>query len=179
MRLRRLDLTRYGKFTGHCVDFGEHVPGAPDLHVIYGPNEAGKSTLFAAWLDLLYGIGMQSPFNFLHSYSTMRLGGALELSSGVREFMRIKRSQNSLLDAHEQPVGENAILAELGGIDRDAYRTMFSLDDDSLEEGGESILKARGDLGGSVAKNPVMGERALVIFGEISDERFQVAPLSG
>lgn len=33
--------------------------------------------------------------------------------------------------------------------------------------------------GGSVAKNPVMGERALVIFGEISDERFQVAPLSG
>lgn len=32
---------------------------------------------------------------------------------------------------------------------------------------------------GSVAKNPVMGERALVIFGEISDERFQVAPLSG
>ena len=35
------------------------------------------------------------------------------------------------------------------------------------------------DSEGSVAKNPVMGERALVIFGEISDERFQVAPLSG
>ncbi len=147
MRLNRLDLTRYGKFTDHCVDFGEHVPGAPDLHVVYGPNEAGKSTLFAAWLDLLYGIGMQSPFNFLHPYSTMRIGGALEFSSGVREFVRIKRPQNSLLDAHDQSVGENAILGELGGIDREAYRTMFSLDDDSLEEGGESILKARGDLG--------------------------------
>ena len=36
-----------------------------------------------------------------------------------------------------------------------------------------------GIFAGSVAKNPVMGERALVIFGEISDERFQVAPLSG
>lgn len=147
MRLRRLDLTRYGKFTDHCVDFGEPVPGAPDLHVVYGPNEAGKSTLFAAWLDLLYGIGMQSPFNFLHSYTTMRIGGVLELSSGVREFVRIKRPQNSLLNAHEQPVGEIAILGELGGIDREAYRTMFSLDDDTLEEGGESILKARGDLG--------------------------------
>jgi uncharacterized protein YhaN len=147
MRLKRLDLTRYGKFTDHRVDFGEHLPGAPDLHVVYGPNEAGKSTLFAAWLDLLYGIGMQSPFNFQHSYSTMRVGGMLELASGIREFVRIKRPQNSLLDAHEQPVGENAILGELGGIDRPAYRTMFSLDDESLEEGGESILKAKGDLG--------------------------------
>lgn len=147
MRLRRLDLTRYGKFTDHCVDFGERVPRAPDLHVVYGPNEAGKSTLFAAWLDLLYGIGMQSTFAFLHPYSAMRIGGVLDLSSGVREFVRIKRPQNSLLDAHEQPVGENAILGELGGIDREAYRTMFSLDDDTLEEGGESILKARGDLG--------------------------------
>ena len=147
MRLQRLDLTRYGKFTGHSMDFGEPRPGAPDLHIVYGPNEAGKSTLFAAWLDLLYGIGAQTPFNFLHSYATMRIGGALALSGGVREFMRIKRPQNSLLDAHEQPVGDNAILGELGGIDRDAYRTMFSLDDDSLEEGGESILRAKGDLG--------------------------------
>lgn len=147
MRLKRLDLTRYGKFTDYNVDFGESVPGTPDLHVIYGLNEAGKSTLFAAWLDFLYGIETQSPFNFLHSYSTMRIGAALELSSGVREFVRIKRPQNSILDAHEQPVAENAILGELGGIDREAYRTMFSLDDDTLEKGGESILKARGDLG--------------------------------
>ncbi|MDE1172738.1 MAG: AAA family ATPase [Parvibaculaceae bacterium] len=147
MRLKRLDLTRYGKFTDHHVDFGEPVAGAPDLHIVYGPNEAGKSTLFAAWLDLLYGIGMQSPFNFLHPYSSMRIGGALEFSGGAREFARIKRPQNSLLDAHDQAIGENAILGELGGIDREAYRTMFSLDDDSLEEGGESILKARGDLG--------------------------------
>ncbi|EQB15124.1 AAA family ATPase [Sphingobium lactosutens] len=147
MRLRRLDLTRYGKFTDHRVDFGEGTPGTPDLHVIYGPNEAGKSTLFAAWLDLLYGIGMQSPFNFMHPYSTMRIGGALEFAGGVREFVRVKRAQNSLLDAHEQPVADSAILAELGGIDREAYRTMFSLDDDTLEEGGESILKAKGELG--------------------------------
>lgn len=41
------------------------------------------------------------------------------------------------------------------------------------------VLMAFSSKYGSVAKNPVMGERALVIFGEISDERFQVAPLSG
>lgn len=56
MRLRRLDLTRYGCFTDFRVDFGERVPSVPDLHVIYGANESGKSTLLAAFLDLLYKI---------------------------------------------------------------------------------------------------------------------------
>ncbi|HEY1944816.1 MAG TPA: AAA family ATPase [Roseiarcus sp.] len=147
MRLKRLDLTRYGKFTDRVVDFGDAEAGAPDLHVVYGPNEAGKSTLFAAWLDLLYAIPLQSPYGFLHPYPTMRIGAAIALRDGPREFVRIKRPQNSLLDLHGQSLADNAILAELGGIDRDAYRTMFSLDDETLEKGGEAILKAQGDLG--------------------------------
>jgi len=147
MRLRRLNLTRYGKFTDGCVDFGEHAPGEADLHLIYGPNEAGKSTLFAAWLDLLYGIPPRSPYNFLHEHKTMRIGAAVDLVGSVRDFIRVKRPQNSLLDGAGQPVAEGAILAELGGIDRESYRTMFSLDDDTLEQGGEAILQARGDLG--------------------------------
>ena len=53
MRLNRLDLTRYGKFTGHSIDFGVPESGRPDLHIVYGPNEAGKSTALAAFLDLL------------------------------------------------------------------------------------------------------------------------------
>ena len=48
MRLNRLDLTRYGKFTGKSISFGEKVAGKTDLHLIYGLNEAGKSTLFSA-----------------------------------------------------------------------------------------------------------------------------------
>ncbi|WP_454659095.1 AAA family ATPase [Bosea beijingensis] len=147
MRLRRLDLTRYGKFTDRSIDFGERAEGQPDLHVIYGPNEAGKSTAFAAFLDLLFGIGAQSPFDFLHPYSTMRIGGALEFGAETREFVRIKRPQNSLLDAEGRPIAESAIRGELGGIERDAYRTMFSLDDETLEKGGESILASKGDLG--------------------------------
>ena len=147
MRLRRLDLTRYGRFTGRCIDFGLAEEGAPDLHILYGPNEAGKSTALAAFLDLLFGIEPRSRFNFLHPYPTMRIGAALELARGSRELVRVKRAQNSLLDASDQPVPEVIIQAELGDIDRDSYRTMFSLDDDTLEKGGESILASKGDLG--------------------------------
>lgn len=59
MRLNALDITRYGKFTDHVIDFAKPVAGEPDLHIIYGPNEAGKSTAFAAFLDLLFGIEAQ------------------------------------------------------------------------------------------------------------------------
>lgn len=147
MRLKRLDLTRFGNFTDQSIDFGEKPQGLPDLHIVYGPNEAGKSTALAALLDLLFGMGTQNPFGFLHPYPTMRVGGVLEFAADIREFVRIKRPQNSLLDSDDRPVAENFIRSELGGIDRESYRTMFSLDDETLEKGGESILASKGDLG--------------------------------
>ena len=73
MRLRRLDLTRYGRFAGTSLDFGERPTGAPDLTVIYGLNEAGKSTAFAAFLDLLFRIEAKTPFAFLHGAEQMEL----------------------------------------------------------------------------------------------------------
>ncbi len=147
MRLNRLDLSRYGIFTDYSLNFGERRPGAPDLHVVYGPNEAGKSTAFSAFLDLLFGIEPRSAYNFLHQYSTMRIGGSLEVAGAAREFARVKKAQNSLLDGHERPIADAVILGDLAGIDRAAYTTMFSLDDHTLEAGGESILESRGDLG--------------------------------
>ncbi|MEP3437675.1 MAG: AAA family ATPase [Hoeflea sp.] len=147
MRLNRLDLTRYGKFTDHVIDFGPRPQTGADLHIIYGPNEAGKSTLFNGWLDLLFGIGTQSSYNFLHPYPNMQIGAVIDFEGETREFIRRKRSQGSLFDGLDQPVSEGALLAGLGGLDRDSYRTMFSLDDETLEQGGESILASRGDLG--------------------------------
>lgn len=147
MRIRKLGLRRYGKFTDAFIDFGERVVGNPDLHIVYGPNEAGKSTAMSACTDLIYGIASQSRFNFLHPYSTMRIEADIETSDRIRSFSRIKRPQNSLLDNAGNPVPDTLLLAELGGLDRGAYQTMFCLDDETLEAGGESILASKGDLG--------------------------------
>ncbi|RWH87690.1 MAG: hypothetical protein EOQ88_35220, partial [Mesorhizobium sp.] len=84
---------------------------------------------------------------FLHPYSTMRIGAALEIGGVARELVRVKKPQNSLLGPGDQPIGEHLMLGELGGVERDVYCAMFSLDDDTLEEGGESILASKGDLG--------------------------------
>ena len=135
MRIRKLGLRRYGKFTDEVIDFGERSAGAPDLHIVYGPNEAGKSTAMSACMDLFYGIHHQSRFNFLHPYPTMRIEAELEIFGTVRGFSRIKLPHNSLLDDAGNTVAEAMLLGELGGLDRNAYQTMFCLDDETLEDG--------------------------------------------
>lgn len=147
MRLRRLDLIRYGKFTDRTIDFEPKPQAGPDLHIVFGLNEAGKSTALSAYLDLLFGIEERSRYNFLHEYSAMRIGGVLEFADAEHAFTRTKQRSNALLDATGQPVSEVAISTHLAGLSRDAYATMFSLDDETLEAGGKSILESRGDLG--------------------------------
>src|SRR6476620_8942057 len=88
-----------------------------------------------------------SRFNFLHPYPTMRVEAELEIFGTVRSFSRIKLPHNSLLDDAGNTVADAMLLGELGGLDRNAYQTMFCLDDETLEAGGESILASKGDLG--------------------------------
>ena len=153
MRIARLDLTRYGRFSDHTIDFGEAPAGAPDFHIVYGLNEAGKSTAAAAILDLLFGVEKQTPYGAAearpnwHAYSAMRVGARIEIAGRTHEIARLKRDKNSLVDMDNRPIDETLLKAELAGVDRAAFRMMFSLDDESLENGGEAILESRGDLG--------------------------------
>ncbi|MCA1489904.1 AAA family ATPase [Ensifer sp. NBAIM29] len=147
MRLNQLHLVRYGKFTERSLDLGGAKPGEPDFHLVYGPNEAGKSTLFSGFLDLLFGIDRKSPYGFLHPYQTMRIGGLVEAGGRSHHAYRVKRNANSLVGPDEQPLPDNIFSAALGAVDRETYRMMFSLDDESIEEGGEAILKSEGELG--------------------------------
>ncbi|MCF3639455.1 AAA family ATPase [Rhizobium sp. TRM95111] len=147
MRLNRLDLSRYGKFTDRTLDFGRPSAEGMDFHLVYGPNEAGKSTLFSAYLDLVFGIERTSAYGFLHGYPQMKVGGSLSVGAASHDVHRLKRNQGSLVGPDDRPVPETLFLPVLGGMDRAAYQMMFSLDDESIERGGEAILKSEGELG--------------------------------
>lgn len=147
MRLRRLRLPRYGLFTDAEIDFGDRTDGEPDLHIIYGPNEAGKSTALSAFLDMLFAIELKSQYGFLHGYGAMRVEADVEIDGELRRFTRIKGKKNTLRDRNDRPLADDAFAGALGGMDRAAYKTMFSLDDDTLEAGGEEILRSEGRLG--------------------------------
>ena len=147
MRLDRLGLTRYGIFSDRLIDFREPVQGEPDLHVIYGPNESGKSTALAGFLDLLFAFQHRSPYGFGHGYDAMQVEADLNIGGATRHFVRIRRRQGSLLDKSGRPVSDDSITNAMGGMNRETYKAMFSLDDDTLEAGGEEILRSEGDLG--------------------------------
>ena len=53
MRIGRLDLLRYGRFTNVSIELPCQNP---DFQVVFGQNEAGKSTALTAIGDLLFSI---------------------------------------------------------------------------------------------------------------------------
>ena len=146
MRLRRLDLMRYGHFTDRSFELPAKKS---DFHVVFGPNEAGKSTALAAIEDLLFGIPMHSPYNFLHDYSSMRIGADLENGSSSLEVLRRKGNKDTLLGTDGSPIagGEGVLRPYLAGADRSFFERMFSLDHVRLQAGGQEILEAKNDVG--------------------------------
>ncbi|SFB14959.1 Uncharacterized protein YhaN [Poseidonocella pacifica] len=147
MRLRRLDLARYGRFEGISLDFGA-AGERTDVTVVFGPNEAGKSTAFAAWLDLLYGFQRQGhPYAFRFERKDLLVGAEVETAEGPLVLQRTARNTGSLTDDGGREMAEHRLAALLHGLDRDAYRTRFSLDDAVLRSGGEEIAAAKGNLG--------------------------------
>ena len=147
MRLRRLHLAPYGKFRERVLDFGTGEGREADVTLVYGPNEAGKSTLFAAWLDLLFGIKSPTPYSFRYDRKTLRIGAEIEAPEGPLTLWRTGKQKESLTDDDGRAVPEHRLGGLLHGLDRDAYSRRFSLNDEILRKGGDEILAAKGDLG--------------------------------
>lgn len=147
MRIDRLDLLKFGKFTDRPLAF----PAAErDFHVIVGPNEAGKSTVRAAVQDLLFGIPARTVHDFVHPMPELRLGAVLKHRGATLALHRTKGNRNTLRRPDDSPLDDAALAtfaAWLGGSDRDYFVQMFGLDHERLVKGGASILQASNDLG--------------------------------
>ena len=169
MRIQKLDLIRYGHFTDRSFDL---PVGKLDFHIIFGPNEAGKSTALAAIGDFLFGIPMHSPYNFLHDYSSMRIGAVLENGNTSLKVLRRKGNKDTLLGPDGSPVpgGESVLMPYLTGADRSFLERMFSLDHMRLAKGGREILEARDDVGQMLFSAGAGIEGLRKHFGELVNE---------
>jgi uncharacterized protein YhaN len=146
MRLSRLELLRYGKFSGQTLTFPRR-DDALDFHLIFGPNEAGKSTTRAALSELLFGVERNTSYAFLHDYGELRIGATLENDREQLVVTRKKGSKNTLLDEAGKPLDERLLTSMLGNADRTFFERMFSLDHVSLVSGGKQLLDAKDDVG--------------------------------
>src|SRR5437867_12770697 len=133
MRINRLDLIRYGKFTDRSVEL---PPAERDFHVIVGANEAGKSTIRSAIQDLLYGIPKNTVHGFLHPMPDMRLGGLIRNGDDTFEFHRSKGNSKTLRSVADAVLPDGALGTFLGATDREFFAKMFGLDHTRLVAGG-------------------------------------------
>jgi len=145
MRFRRIRIPAYGPFT----DFELDLPNENgDFHIIYGPNEAGKSSLLRAIHGFLFGIETRTTDDFIHPKSNLRIECELENPAGdARTFRRRKGNKNTLRDTGDQPVPELELKDLLDGVDEDYFDGMFGLDAGKLRQGADALLRGEGRLG--------------------------------
>ena len=149
MRINCLKLIRYGHFTDENLDFLKSN-GDTDFQLVYGPNEAGKSSARLALEDFLFGIPNRSTFGYQHGSSNMQIGAQIQSKNETFEAIRRKGRANTLRDPETNEViadADNALLALLHHTNRDTFKRMFSLDHERLREGGQSMLDAEDDVG--------------------------------
>jgi uncharacterized protein YhaN len=146
MRIVELDLRAFGPFTEASLNFG---PGSHGLHVVYGANEAGKSSALRALRQLLFGIPHNSPDNFLHAHGDLRIGAKLAGADGdMLDCIRRKGKTNTLRGPDDASIVDPAALSKLlGGLDEAAFELQFGIDNATLEKGGRAIVEGHGEVG--------------------------------
>jgi uncharacterized protein YhaN len=147
VRLVGLDLERYGAFTDRSIRFREDAR----LHVLYGRNEAGKSTALAAITDLLFGFEHRTGFDFLHAASDLRIGARILGRDGeALAFRRRKGRRDTLIDANDKALRDDALAPFLQGLTRDVFTRAFGLSTRTLREGAQEMLRVDGEVGATL-----------------------------
>ena len=142
MRFLDLHLQAYGPFTDRHLDLSG---GSAGLHVVFGLNEAGKSSALRALRALLYGVPERTEDDFLHRKAELRIGGRFQSAAGEELVCyRKKGRKDTLLDSGGKPMAEEVLKGLLGGVDERLFKQLFGIDHASLVSGGQALLAERG-----------------------------------
>ncbi len=168
MRFEQLGIPSFGPFTDLVLEF---PVDSTDFHLIYGRNEAGKSSLLRAIRDLLYGVHGQTADNFLHPYRNLRICGTISSERGQRlSFQRRKGNKNTLLDAVGHPLPDDTLASYLGVVDRHFFISVFGLGSEELRRGSEALLDGDGHLGQALFSASLAGTPIHRILGSLDAE---------
>ena len=147
MIIEQLDLIAFGNFTNRSIDLSL---GPRRFHIVYGPNESGKSTSLRAINDWLFGFETKAVDDYVHNTTQLRVGGRLAEpeSNLVLNCIRRKGNKDTLLAADNKTKIDSRILdSMLQGISKVTFAQQFGISHQQLVDGGQLILKGEGDIG--------------------------------
>jgi uncharacterized protein YhaN len=144
MKIVKLELERYGRFSGQVLEFRQDA----HLHVVYGANEAGKTTALSAITDMFYGVPTRTNYGFLHPYSTLMLGATIiNRADNTLSFKRKKGQSKTLLSSQGTVLPDDALAPFLGLINRPVFENAWGLSKETLTLGAQEMLKSGGEAG--------------------------------
>lgn len=118
--LEHIKMTSFGKFANVIIG-----PFCPGMNVVYGPNEAGKTTINELVKGVLFGWPVaRGEVNPYRPENADRSGSLFFKNTSSGDVAELKRVKNSDELQPPSPL--------LTNIDRETYETMFSLTSDEL-----------------------------------------------
>lgn len=144
MKINAFNMIAYGPFTNKTIDMSGIANG---LHIIYGRNEAGKSTSLRALIAFLYGFEHRVQDDWLHRTSKLAVGGTLVLGDGRRvSLTRYKRRKNDLINNDtDQPIEQSFLDQYL--VSKSEFQNAYGISHEALRRGVETVLTSGGELG--------------------------------
>src|SRR5271165_755246 len=137
MHFETLTIENYGRTKKTALNF----PASPGLTVIFGPNEAGKSTALEAISDFFFGVPEKSARQIFGA-DNICLSASLALADGTRLSLRRRKGRvRTLTNDVGQPVDEAALGKILGATTRERFCSLFGLGHEALRKGGDDLLK--------------------------------------
>lgn len=168
MKILCIGLNAFGSFTDEQIDLESKKA---NMHIIYGLNEAGKSTALRAVRSLFYGIPRETTDNYLHDNKSLRISGKLAHSDGTElEFLRRKGNKNTVLDPDANPMDDNVLSKFLGSVTSEEFVQVFGISHDDLVKGGNLILEGKGAVGESLLAAGTGGISLRQLLQEIEEE---------
>jgi len=166
MKIQELNLGAFGPFTDRILAFDE-----VGLHIVYGPNEAGKSSALRGLKALLYGIEERTLDNFLHANDKLRINGCLRTKDGHElRFVRRKGRKNTLLTPEGEILDEQVLAPFIQSVTSELFQTLFGIDHHALVQGGQEILEQKGEVGQALF-SAALGSHALhAVLAQLDDE---------
>ncbi len=176
MKLARLLLQAFGPFTDKTLDF---AASPTNLHLIYGPNEAGKSAALRAITDLRFGIPLRSSDDFIHATGQMRVAGLFIDDQGEPIGLIRRKGRAPTLSRFDVATGQpnpglpvlrEHELALTGGLERSEFEAMFGLNHARLRAGGDLLLKGEGELGSALFEASAGTRGIAAILAALDDD---------
>lgn len=144
MRFDELLIEKYGVYSSKSIN----LTATTGLTVLYGPNEAGKSTTLSAVVDLLYGIPARTSRAQVFGGPAMAITAQLRLADGRSLLLkRTKGNTRTLTDGEGIALDDSVLAPYVGANNRERFLALFALNHESLRSGGEQLLDAKGDIG--------------------------------